>query len=126
MKTKVTPKALSALLAHVRRITPVEIEVRDVCCSLEYGVGFTLDSREGENSYNVVRFSCTPTCEEEGDVPGGWNIYVSRQKDGLFVGAWVAQGESLESDYYACWLAVVASRSGHTYWLEPLEIIEGE
>ena len=126
MKRKVTPKALSVLLAHVSRITPSEVEVRDVCCSSEYGVGFTLDSREGENSYNVVHFSCTPTCETEGEMPGGWNIYVSRQKDGLFVGAWVAQGESLESDYYACWLSVTATRSGCTYWLEPLEIVEGE
>lgn len=121
MKTKVTPKSLSALLAHVRRITPTGTEVRDVCCSPYYGVGFTLDTREGEDSYNVVQFSCTPTSE-----PGGWNIHVSRQKDGYFVGAWTAGGESLEGDYYACWLATTASRSGCVYWLEPLEIIEGE
>ena len=126
MKTKVTPKALAALMAHVRRITPTEIEVRDVCCDLEYGVGFTLDSPAGEASYELVRFSCIPTCEEEGDVPGGWNIQANRQKDLHFVGAWTAGGASMENDYYACWLAVMATRSGCTYWLEPLEIIEGE
>jgi hypothetical protein len=126
MKTKVTPKTLATLMAHVRRITPTGVEVRDVCCDPIYGVGFTLDSFAGEASYDLVRFSCTPTSEEEGEVPGGWHIYANRQKDGLFVGAWVAQGESLESDYYAAWLAVMATRSGNTYWLEPLEIIEGE
>ena len=126
MTHKVTPKTLSVLMAHIKRITAPHTEVRDVCCSPEYGVGFTLDSREGESFYNVVHFSCTPTDEEEGDVPGGWNIYASRQKDGLFVGAWVAQGESLEGDYYACWLSVVATRSGCLYWLDPIEIVEGE
>jgi len=125
MPHKVTPKTLSTLMAHIRRISAPHTEVRDVCCSPEYGVGFTLDSREGERIYNVVRFSCTPTSEEEGDVPGGWNIYASRQKDGLFVGAWVAGG-SLEGDYYACWLSTVATRSDCLYWLDPIEIVEGD
>ena len=125
MTHKVTPKNLIVLMAHMRRIMAPHTEVRDVVCSPEYGVGFTLDSREGENSYNTVHCSCTPTCETDGDVPGGWRIYASRQKDGCFVGEWVAQGESLEGDYYAAWFSVMATRSGCLYWLDPIEV-EGE
>jgi len=126
MKTKVTPAKIAKLMAHMRQITPSGVEVREVCCDPKYGVGLTLDSPAGEHSSELVRFSCTPTSEEDGDVPGGWNIHATRQKNGHFVAAWVAGGESLEGDYYACWLSVSATRSGCTYWLQPLEIIEGE
>jgi len=127
MKHKVTPKTMITLMAHIKRIMAPHTEVRDVCCSPEYGVGFTLDSREGESYNNVVHISCTPTCEEEGDVPGGWNIYASLKNTGRFVGAWVAQGESLEGDYYACWLSVVGTtRNDCLYWLDPVEVVEGE
>jgi len=120
MKTKVTPAKISKLMAHMRRIILLRMEVREVRCSPEYGVGFTLDSPAGEHSSEWVHFSCIPT-----DPEGGWNIIV-RLESGQFVGEWVAGGESLEGDYYACWLSVMATRSGCTYWLQPLEIIEGE
>ncbi len=119
---KVNTNSIANLLAHVRQITAPNTEVRQISIS-HYGVGFYLDSRKGERDADLVHFSCTPTDPEEGQAEGGWNI-LARLDSGQFVGEWTAQGESLNADWYAAWLSVMANSSGYNYWLSSIEVEE--
>lgn len=110
-------------MAHMRHILAPGAEVRQVAAST-VGVGFDLDSPSGERGADLVHFSCAPTSPEEGQDEGGWNILACLES-GQFVGEWVAQGESLEADWHAAWLAVMANCSGRGYWLRGLEAEEG-
>ena len=123
MSNKVNQTNLYALMTHVRHILAPNMEVRQVSAS-GLGVGFCVDSREGEEKgHNIVHFSCTPTDPEEGQAEGGWNI-LARLDNGQFVGEWVAQGETLDADWYAAWMAVMANCSGRNYWLRFIEVEE--
>lgn len=122
MSNKVNQTNINALMRHVRHILAPNTEVRQVSAS-GFGVGFYLDSRHGEKTRDLVHFSCTPTDPTEGEVEGGWNI-LARLDNGQFVGEWVAQGESLNADWYAAWLSVVANCSGYNYWLRDIEVEE--
>lgn len=116
----VNKTAVFNLLAHITRITPWGVEVRDVVVSSE-GVGFWLDSAEGEKSKAIVQVSCWPTLETEGEKPGGWHIAVRTQVGHKFIAEWVAQGEEENADYLAAWFSTAANRTGNSYWLEPME-----
>ena len=122
MSKKINTNSVYALMAHVRHILAPNMEVRQVSAS-GLGVGFYVDSGEGEKGHNIVHFSCTPTDPEEGQAEGGWNI-LARLVNGQFVGEWVAQCESLEADWYAAWLSVMANCSGRSYWLRFVEVEE--
>lgn len=117
---KVNQTNLHALMAHVRHILAPNTEVRRVTAS-DLGVGFCIDSREGEKEHNIVHFTCTPTDPEDGQAKGGWNILAHVAGGWQFVGEWCAQGESLNADWHAAWVAVMANCSGHNYWLAPVE-----
>ena len=121
MKTKVNQNTVNVLMAHVRHILAPNTEVRQVSASGD-GVGFYVDSRAGEKDKDRVFLCCTPTCPEEGEVEGGWNILA--RSEGQFVGEWVAQGESLNADWYAAWLSVMTNCSGRNYWLRFVEVEE--
>jgi hypothetical protein len=121
MKTKVNQNTINVLMAHVRHILAPNTEVRQVSASGD-GVGFYVDSRAGEKDKDRVFLCCTPTCPEEGEVEGGWNILA--RSEGQFVGEWVAQGESLNADWYAAWLSVMTNCSGRNYWLRFVEVEE--
>ena len=122
MNNKVNQTNLYTLMAHVRHILAPNTEVRRVSAS-PLGVGFDLDSRQGERDQDVVHFSCTPTDPEAGEAEGGWNI-LARLDNGQFIGEWVAQGESLNADWYAAWLSVMANCGGCAYWLRFVEVEE--
>ena len=122
MSKKINTNSVYALMTHVRHILAPNMEVRRVSAS-GFGVGFYVDSRQGENDKDIVFLSCTPTDPSEGEVEGGWNI-LARLDNGQFVGEWVAQGESLEADWYAAWLSVMANCSGRSYWLRFVEVEE--
>jgi hypothetical protein len=122
MKTKVNQNTINILMAHVRHVIAPNMEVRGVSAS-GLGVGFYIDSRAGENDKDIVHFCCTPTSPEEGEVEGGWNI-LARLENGQFVGEWVAQGESLNADWYAAWLSVMANCTERNYWLHFIEVEE--
>ena len=122
MKTKVNQNTINVLMAHVRHILAPGTEVRQVSASSE-GVGFYVDSRAGEHDSNIVFLSCAPTNPEAGEVEGGWNI-LARLDNGQFVGEWMAQGESLNADWYAAWLSVMANGTGRNYWLRFIEVEE--
>jgi hypothetical protein len=122
MKTKVNANTINVLMTHMRHILAPNTEVRRVSASTE-GVGFYVDSRAGEKGKDTVFLSCTPTDPEEGEVEGGWNI-LARLDNGQFVGEWVAQGESLNADWYAAWLSVMANCTGRNYWLRFVEVEE--
>ena len=122
MKTKVNQNTVNVLMSHIRHILAPNMEVRQVSASSE-GVGFHVDSRKGENDSDIVFLSCTPTSPEEGQAEGGWNIF-ARLESGQFVGEWMAQGESLDADWYAAWLSVMANCTGRNYWLRFVEVEE--
>lgn len=122
MNKQINTNTVYALMTHVRHILAQNTEVRQVSAS-KLGVGFYVDSRQGEKDHGIVHFSCTPTDPEEGQAEGGWNI-LARLVNGQFVGEWVAQGESLDADWYAAWLAVMSNCSGRNYWLAPVEVEE--
>jgi hypothetical protein len=122
MSNKVNQNSINALMTHVRHILAPNTEVRRVSAS-GLGVGFYIDSRAGENDSNIVFLSCTPTDPEAGEVEGGWNI-LARLDDGNFIAEWVAQGESLNTDWYAAWLSVMANGTGRNYWLHFIEVEE--
>jgi len=122
VKTKVNQNTINVLMAHVRHILAPNTEVRQVSAS-GLGVGFYVDSRAGENDKDIVFLSCTPTDPEAGEVEGGWNI-LARLDNGQFVGEWVAQGESLNADWYAAWLSVMTNCTGRNYWLRFIEVEE--
>ena len=119
----VNKTSVCALLAHITRIIPLGVEVRDVAVS-EGGMGFWLDSAKGESTKAVVQMCCWPTTEEEGEQPGGWHIAVRTAQGFKFVAEWVAQMEDENADYLAAWFSVAANRTGNCYWLEPLEVVE--
>ena len=116
----VNKTSIFTLLAHITRVTPWGVEVRDVVVNNE-GVGFWLDSPNGETMKKIVQVSCWPTSEEEGEASGGWHIAVRTQVGHKFVAEWVAQGEEENADYLAAWFSVAANRTGNCYWLEPME-----
>lgn len=122
MSKKINTNSVYALMTHVRHILAPNTEVRRVSAS-GLGVGFYVDSRQGENDKDIVFLSCTPTDPSEGEVEGGWNI-LARLDNGQFVAEWVAQCESLEADWYAAWLSVMANCSGRSYWLHFVEVEE--
>ena len=115
--------AVVSLLAHICRIIPTGVEVRNVAIN-PMGISFWLDSPEGENTKAIVQMSCWPTTEEEGEQPGGWHVEVRKVQGYMFVAEWVAQMEDEEADYLAAWFSVAANRTGNCYWLEPLEVVE--
>ena len=119
----VNKTSIVGLLAHICRITPFGVEVRDVMVNT-MGVGFWLDSPEGESTKAIVQVSCWPTTEEEGEQPGGWHVAVRKVQGYKFVAEWVAQMEDENADYLAAWFSVAANRTGNCYWLEPLEVVE--
>ena len=126
MKTKVNQNNINTLMTHMRHILAPNTEVRRVSASSE-GVGFYVDSRAGENDSDIVFLSCTPTDPEEGEVEGGWNILArlgNGNGNGNFIAEWVAQGESLNADWYAAWLSVMANCTGRNYWLRFVEVEE--
>ena len=122
MSKKINATAIDTLMRHVRHILAPGVEVRRVSAS-PLGVGFYLDSRQGERDQDVVHFSCTPTDPEDGQAEGGWNI-LARLESGQFVGEWCAQGEDRFSDWYAAWLSVMSNCSGANYWLRFVEVEE--
>lgn len=122
MSNKVNQTSIYTLMAHLRHILSQNTEVRRVSAS-GLGVGFYLDSRQGERDQDVVFLSCTPTDPAEGQAEGGWNV-LARLDNGQFVAEWVAQGESLDADWHAAWLAVMANCSGRSYWLRFVEVEE--
>jgi len=119
----VNKTSVVALLAHICRITPMGVEVRDVAIT-SMGMGFRLDSAKGESTKALVQVCCWPTTEEEGEQLGGWHIAVRTTQGHKFVAEWVAQMEDENADYLAAWFSVAANRTGNCYWLEPLEVVE--
>jgi len=122
MSKQINQNSINVLMRHVRHTLAPNTEVRQVSASSE-GVGFYMDSRHGEKTRDLVHFSCTPTDPEDGQAEGGWNI-LARLDGGQFVGEWVAQGESLNADWYAAWFSVMANCSGANYWLRFVEVEE--
>ena len=122
MSNKVNQNTINVLMRHVRHILAPHTEVRQVSASSE-GVGFYVDSRAGEKGKDTVFLSCIPTDPEAGEVEGGWNI-LARLDDGNFIAEWMAQGESLNADWYAAWLSVMANCSGRNYWLRSVDVEE--
>jgi len=119
----VNKTSVCALLAHITRIIPIGVEVRDVAIT-SMGVGFWLDSAKGEYSKTIVQMCCWPTDEADGEQPGGWHIAVRTTQGHKFVAEWVAQMEDENDDYLAAWFSVAANRTGDAYWLEPMEWVE--
>ena len=122
MNNKVNQTNLYVLMAHMRHILAPNTEVRQVSAS-GLGVGFYVDSRAGERGNEIVFLSCTPTDPEAGEAEGGWNI-LARLDSGQFIAEWVAQGESLDADWHAAWLSVMANCRGRNYWLRFVEVEE--
>lgn len=116
----VNKNSIFTLLAHITRITPFGVEIRDVAVN-EGGMGFWLDSEKGEHSKAIVQMCCWPTSEEEGEASGGWHVSVRTAKDHKFIAEWVAQGKEENADYLAAWFSMAANRTGNCYWLEPME-----
>ena len=129
MSKKINATAIDALRNHLNHIRAYQTEVREVGVT-NMGVGFYIDSHDGEHTKALVAFSCWPTNPEEGEAEGGWNISVRRKYDNLLVGEWVAQGERLEylraldADWHAAWFSVMANCSGANYWLRFVEVEE--
>lgn len=123
MSKKINATAIDALRNHLNHIRAYQTEVREVGVT-NMGVGFYIDSHDGEHTKALVAFSCWPTNPEEGEAEGGWNISVRRKHDNLLVGEWVAQGESLDNDWHAAWFSVMTNCSGANYWLRFVEVEE--